>query len=104
MKTQEENPEGLYVKYRVEKSDGTPVDPNAVYFVLRLDFSECDQENNPEHMGKRRHIRACRAALWTYCNEIQSVPPLAQLARELRQLLRNTELDMSDWGEGYGQT
>jgi hypothetical protein len=29
--------EGLYGKYRVEKADGSPVDPNADYFILRLD-------------------------------------------------------------------
>jgi len=28
---------GLYQKYIITKSDGTPVDPNAQYFVLRLD-------------------------------------------------------------------
>ena len=29
--------DGLYGKYKVEKADGTPVDPEAVYFVLRVD-------------------------------------------------------------------
>lgn len=28
---------GLYDKYIIIKTDGEPVDPNAVYFVLRLD-------------------------------------------------------------------
>lgn len=28
---------GLYQKYKIEKTDGTPTDPNAQYFVLRLD-------------------------------------------------------------------
>ena len=28
---------GLYNKYTITKTDGTPVDPNADYFVLRLD-------------------------------------------------------------------
>ena len=28
---------GYYNKYNVTKKDGTPVDPKAVYFVLRLD-------------------------------------------------------------------
>ncbi len=27
----------LYEKYRITKMDGSPVDPKAVYFVLRLD-------------------------------------------------------------------
>ncbi len=30
-------PSGLYGKYIVSKSDGSPTDPNAQYFVLRLD-------------------------------------------------------------------
>ena len=28
---------GLYGKYKIEKVDGTPIDPEADYFVLRLD-------------------------------------------------------------------
>lgn len=28
---------GLYTKYIIEKADGSPVDPNAKYFVLRID-------------------------------------------------------------------
>lgn len=29
---------GLYGKYTIQKSDGSPMDPNADYFVLRLDI------------------------------------------------------------------
>jgi len=29
--------EGLYSKYIIQKSDGTPVDPKAEYIVLRID-------------------------------------------------------------------
>jgi len=28
---------GLYGKYKIEKTDGSPIDPKALYFVLRLD-------------------------------------------------------------------
>ncbi len=28
---------GYYQKYKIEHADGTPIDSNAVYFVLRLD-------------------------------------------------------------------
>jgi len=28
---------GLYNKYNITKADGSPMDPNAFYFVLRLD-------------------------------------------------------------------
>lgn len=27
----------FYRKYKIEKADGSPVDPNAMYFVLRID-------------------------------------------------------------------
>ena len=33
-------PKGLYGKYIIEKSDGTPVDSSAFYFVLRCDKDE----------------------------------------------------------------
>ena len=29
--------QGLYQKYEIKKTDGSPVDPKAEYFVLRLD-------------------------------------------------------------------
>jgi hypothetical protein len=31
---------GIYGKYIIQKADGTPVDPHAVYFTLRLDTDE----------------------------------------------------------------
>jgi len=36
-----ENMKGLYNKYIIHKSDGTSIDPNADYFVLRLDTDSC---------------------------------------------------------------
>ena len=32
--------QGIYGKYKLEKADGSPVDPDACYFVLRLDTDE----------------------------------------------------------------
>lgn len=32
--------QGIYNKYTITKTDGSPVDPNAQYFVLRLDTDE----------------------------------------------------------------
>lgn len=43
---------GLYDKYVVRKRDGSPTDPNAVYFVLRLDTDI-----------------VARHAMWTYAND-----------------------------------
>ena len=40
---------GLYQKYAVSKADGSAVDPDAIYFVLRLDKGE--------------YVDACRMAL-----------------------------------------
>ena len=28
---------GIFGKYRIEKTDGSPTDPHAIYFTLRLD-------------------------------------------------------------------
>lgn len=35
---------GLYKKYIVTKADGTPVDPKAIYFVMRLDTDPAARE------------------------------------------------------------
>lgn len=32
-----EEPKGIYGKYIIQKADGSPTDPHAVYFTLRLD-------------------------------------------------------------------
>lgn len=73
MKTQAENPNGLHRRYVITKANGEPVDPRAEYFVLRTDKYAKDQ----------RHAAACRKALLTYANEIESFLP--QLAAELRE-------------------
>ena len=69
--TQKENPKGLYLRYLISKADGTPVDENAEYFVLRIDLNGKDQ----------KHIAACRKALMVYADEIKDHLP--QLSREL---------------------
>lgn len=63
--TQEENPDGLYQRYIVEKVSGEPVGDNAEYFVLRLDKYGDDQI----------HIAACRKAIMTYADEIKDHLP-----------------------------
>jgi hypothetical protein len=50
-------PPGLYDRYVVTKTDGTPIDPRAVYFVLRLDG----------HGHDREHIESCRRAAKNWC-------------------------------------
>jgi hypothetical protein len=60
---------GLLPKYHVTKTDGSPVDPGAEYFCLRLDWGGSDPI----------HIAACRAAVRCYAEQIQNhLPALAQ--------------------------
>lgn len=72
--------QGLKVKYHLTKADGSPVDPNARYFVLRLDAG-----------AEPNHRKACIAALSTYAAVIQ--PHLPELARDLRQLYLSKNSD-----------
>lgn len=73
--TAEENPNGLHARYAVVHADGSPADPRAVYFVLRLDGFGRD-------LG---HIAACRAAARKYAEE--APPWMKQTADELNKLL-----------------
>lgn len=57
------------MKYTITKNDGTPVDPKARYFVLRLD----------EH-GKSRETAAARAAVAHYIGMIHGVDAAASAA------------------------
>ncbi len=47
---------GLYGKYIIQKADGSPVDPKAVYFTLRLDT---DQH---ARAAIRAYIESCKEA------------------------------------------
>jgi len=69
--TREQNPSGLYQRYIVKKVDGSPIDPEAEYFVLRLDCGGSDIH----------HIAACRAAIHAYADAIKRYLP--QLAQDL---------------------
>ena len=73
IKMAEENPNGLHQKYIVSHANGKPVDPEAVYFVLRLD-------------GNHLHNIACRSAALEWCREVLVRPdnPLTQTAEDLK--------------------
>lgn len=79
--TKEENPDGLHRRYEVRMADGTPTDPDAVYFVLRLDPGGDDPE----------HIRTCRWAATAYAQAVlaspHSHPRLRRIGQELLELL-----------------
>jgi hypothetical protein len=66
-----DNPDGLYRKYAITKANGSPCDPNAKYFVLRLDWNGSDKD----------HIEACRIAARAY---VKNAPKrLQKVASEL---------------------
>ncbi len=68
-----ESPEGLHMRYIVTKANGDPVDPDAFYFVLRIDSGGDD----------RRHLKACHEAALVYCDHIEEFLP--DLAKDLRR-------------------
>ncbi len=56
---------GLYQKYIIAKADGSPIDPKADYFVLRLDtdqnarlaarkYANAIEEENPKLAAEQR--------------------------------------------------
>lgn len=77
----------MKTKYLITKTDGTPVDPNARYFVLRL-----DDPTKPDN-------KAARKALVTYVREAAVADPAAAMAAmdlmtetnpALRELMRSS--------------
>ena len=73
--------DGLYGKYVIEKADGSPVDPRAVYFTLRLDTDRFARE------AVRAYSVACREGR-------------PELARDLEELLKRLEKEL---GGRHGQ-
>jgi hypothetical protein len=70
--TSEQKPKGLYGKYIIQKANGKPIDPEAEFFVLRLD-----------PLGEMNHVKACRKAVQVYANEIE--PFIPELAKDLKE-------------------
>ena len=70
---------GLYGKYEIKKKNGEPVDPNAVYFTLRID-------TDPH----------ARVAIRAYMASCQDENP--DLARDLNAMLE--KLEEIDGGPG----
>ena len=80
--TPEDKAAGYKHKYNITKSDGSPVDENGIYFVLRLDYhADCDQ----------RHVEACRLAVLRYAEVIASHLPA--LSADLERILHETHPD-----------
>lgn len=72
--TERNDTRGLYPRYKVEKQDGS-TDPNARYFVLRLDYGGSDIF----------HVRACQEAALLYARVIRDRLPV--LAHDLEKLV-----------------
>lgn len=68
-----ENPKGFHRRYLVSKVSGEPIDDDAEYMVLRLDWGG----------GDHKHVSACRAAALTYAAAIKGHIP--ELARDLQK-------------------
>ncbi len=64
-------PDGLYDKYTIKKVDGSVVDPDALYFVLRIDTDE-----------------HAREALRAYINSLEESRENSALADDLRDMLK----------------
>lgn len=81
LKSKAENPTGLHQRYIVTKADGSLVDPDAVYFVMRLDDGGKDST----------HIEAGREAAMRWAQSIISMGDkskhLHQVANDVIQLV-----------------
>ena len=66
MKTQN----GLYRKYKIERTDGTLINPENEYFILKV-----------KGVGDQKHIEACRKAVINYAENIREHLP--ELANDL---------------------
>lgn len=76
-----ENTEGFHQKYVIAKADGSPVDPNAVYLVLRID---------PDLSGDDEWWRTiCRVAARRFANSIRERMP--QLADGIKDYLNDDQ-------------
>ena len=72
-----ENPNGLHQKYIITRVDGKPIDPKAVYFVLRLD-------------GNHAHNNASRAAALKWAEVIDhTCEKLGMVSNDLRGLVKH---------------
>ena len=83
-------PDGFLNRYNVTKRNGDPIDPNAIYVLLRVDSGGSD----------RTHISAGRQAIRAYVKEILRTPlqnggrHLQDFALELHNLVE--QLDYQD--------
>ena len=82
--------DGLKMKYLLSKADGRPVDPQGIYFVLKLNSDD------------RAHGLACRRAARCYAlNIAESLPKLAaDLDRQCDEIEAGQALSDYHWRRG----
>jgi len=87
MPIETEKPHEFNERYEVTNADGTPTDPDAIYFVLRLD-SGCKD---------KQHLLACRSAARAYIRETtwgdSETSHLETIGRDLKTLLNTLEAE-----------
>ena len=79
MQAQRKQKRGVYGKYVIEKADGSPVDPDACYFVLRLDTDP-----------------AARRAMGQYARSVRSTNE--ELADQIEDCIQECERPSRDCG------
>jgi len=82
---------GYYRKYLVRRADGTQLgaetDPQATYFVLRIDEFNIDEDDD----NTKRHRRACRDALLLYaslCGNPHLRKDLEEMVKTVRERMK----------------
>jgi hypothetical protein len=78
-----DDPKGFYRKYIVTHSDGSPTDPNAVYFVLRLDTEQIARTAAREYA---RLIQDSNPALASGIMDLLSIVRMRLVMRDLKEL------------------
>ena len=78
-----ENPDGFHRRYDVAKADGSPVDEDAVYLVLRLDSGSDDDlwtslcREAGRYLSQRLiqvgHLKVMAAELYHLCSDLEPV-------------------------------
>lgn len=88
--------EGIYGKYIIRKADGSDVDPEACYFVLRLDTDEAARK------AARQYARSVRRKNSELADQIECcVEELEQLPCGCREAMCPHERTFSDvWRHG----
>lgn len=90
---------GLYGKYTVGKADGSPTDPDAQYFVLRLDTDPAARTAIRAYAGCCPNTELARD-LFKWVNEVElnlTVEALIQQVEETVEDLRNCGWQQADF-------